>query len=846
MRIALFDGLLEAHVPESLARALAIRGHDVLDTGKIGHGFQFESDPSRLSMINGHIDRVLEFAPDVVLVFRPASLPPRLLRRLRGSGAQLMAWLSDDPVLWNLSYRPVIDLYDVVLHCGAERVLRFYDEHFGRPVGVNFPFWTDNIAFPYVYRDHKPESTAMFLGNVQDGIRRKRYYALADLQTDVRVHGSVGLDFRNIGAGYLESNREVVDAASRARVAINIPQYFNDHAGEPTWFDGLAELGTFQYPSRVIQYAAMGLPIVSVSPTPEDYDTFPELHAVRDVRQIDGAVAEILSSPSAVRISRQVHRRFLRHFSAASRVMALESLTQDDSWKRLDASERARWFSSFDGQRSQPGAEPAAPDGSPQERINVTAPPDKSSTPMRIALFGDGWRVAASPLNVAHRAFEYLGHVIVPTAPHERPELYAPDKFNEFRGYIAIERLLDDPELRPDAVVLVGAHYDISASGQAELAAAGIPLVVHGLTNSTLNVSIAKLIDKAHVLSVTHPDLHNDLRARGFDHVHLIPGLLDTPALRAFEGCPPVPARLRVVGEQKRHITKHPHLYSDLVALGADFALVEDLPAAPESLDDLVEYSRSAVTIVPIDESLSGGQLGVYFPFALAAGGLVVTPRASGPALGGEPGMTHITARDKYELSRKLHRLREDGGDALQAYIRKGQEHVRESLLAEPHLESLLAEARFTATTNLDPQSTLQFPGSQVRRDASVAVKQSLAASQYRGSSLRVTLDRLCTRAHPAHHLVSLRVRLDSRVLATCPFSDLVEHSELTIDVPAGQALSAIAVELVAEGDLPFAPWRELTALQVSLEEHNRDHALTRLAVHSSSEFFRSPAHAMR
>ena len=53
MRIALFDGLLETHVPESLARALTFRGHDVLDTGKVGHGFQFESDPSRLSMING-------------------------------------------------------------------------------------------------------------------------------------------------------------------------------------------------------------------------------------------------------------------------------------------------------------------------------------------------------------------------------------------------------------------------------------------------------------------------------------------------------------------------------------------------------------------------------------------------------------------------------------------------------------------------------------------------------------------------------------------------------------------------------------------------------------------------
>ena len=846
MRIALFDGLLETHVPESLARALTFRGHDVLDTGKIGHGFQFESDPSRLSMINGHIDRVLEFAPDVVLVFRPASLPPRLLRRLRDSGAQLMAWLSDDPVLWNLSYRPVIELYDVVLHCGAERVLRFYDEQFGRPVGVNFPFWTDNIAFPYVYRDHEPESTAMFLGNVQDGIRRQRYYALADLQTDVRIHGSVGLDFRNLGAGYLESNREVVDAASRARVAINIPQYFRDHAGEPTWFEGLAALGTFQYPSRVIQYAAMGLPIVSVSPTPEDYDTFPELHTVRDVHQIDGAIAEILASPSTVQISRQVHRRFLRHFSAASRVMALESLAQDESWRRLNVSERARWFSSFDGQRSQPGDEPTEPASAPRERIVALAPRGSDSRPQRLALFGDGWRQAASPLNVARRAFEDLGYEILSTAPHERPELYAPDTFNEYRGYLAIERLLSDPEQRPDVVILVGAYYGISASGRAALTSAGVPLVVHGITHSTLNVSIAKLIDRADALSVTHPDLHRDLRSRGFNEVRLLPGLLDTPALRAFEDCPPVPARLRVVGEKMRHITKHAHLYSDLVALGADFALVEDLPAAPESLQELVDYTRSAVTVVPIDESLSGGQPGAYFPFALAAGGLVVTPRAAGPARGGEPGTTHITARDKYELSRKLHRLRVDGGDALQSYIRRGQEYVREHLRAEPHLEALLAEARSATTSDWDPQTTLRFPSSQVSRRTFAVVQMNLAISQYRGSSLRVRIERLCTRTHPAQHLVSLRVRLDALVLATCAFSDLSEDTELTVDVPAGQAYSTVAVEILAESNLPFAPWRELTALHVYLDERSKDHARSQVTVHSSSESFRSPALSMR
>src|SRR5699024_6926734 len=121
--IAFFDGLLETHVPDSLERAFIARGHTVYNTGKIGHGFLFESRPSQLQTIENYIDEVISFAPDFILVFRPASLPPTQLSRLKRSNAILATWMSDDPVLWDLSYRPIVDMYDIVLNCGAERVL---------------------------------------------------------------------------------------------------------------------------------------------------------------------------------------------------------------------------------------------------------------------------------------------------------------------------------------------------------------------------------------------------------------------------------------------------------------------------------------------------------------------------------------------------------------------------------------------------------------------------------------------------------------------------------------------------------------------------------------------------
>lgn len=152
-------------------------------------------------------------------------------------------------------------------------------------------------------------------------MRRNRYFNLTSLSTNLRIHGNTGIDFRNVSGGYLDSDREVVQAAARAKLAINIPQYFSDHSGLPTWFAGLDALGTFQYPSRVIQYAAMGLPIVSVTPDRSDYDTFPELQTVSSVDKIDEMVEGLLSSESRLsELSTETHNRFRSHFSAHSRL----------------------------------------------------------------------------------------------------------------------------------------------------------------------------------------------------------------------------------------------------------------------------------------------------------------------------------------------------------------------------------------------------------------------------------------------------------------------------------------------------------------------------------------------
>ena len=151
MRVVLFDAILESHVTESLARAFRAAGHEVLSTGRLHHGHRFRTDDALARTLEPHLAAVRDFRPDWVIVFRPATAPWPVLRLLRGTGAQLAVWLSDDPVLFEHSYGPVIDLYDLVMHCGDARVLRFHEERAGRPTGVNIPFWTDHTAFPRVH-----------------------------------------------------------------------------------------------------------------------------------------------------------------------------------------------------------------------------------------------------------------------------------------------------------------------------------------------------------------------------------------------------------------------------------------------------------------------------------------------------------------------------------------------------------------------------------------------------------------------------------------------------------------------------------------------------------------------
>lgn len=349
MRVAIFDGILESHLASSLESALERRGHQVLNTGRFGNGFLFPKDDK---IIKRHIEiayDVLDFKPDLILVFRPASAPKSVLKLLKSTGAKVFAWLCDDPVLWDLSYRELSTDYDALLHCGDADVIELYDEYLGRAGGVNFPFWTGSDFFPYSYGKTGFDSDLVFLGNSQGKIRRKRYHDLSRVPLEVKIHGLSGNDYSFRNGGYLDSDREVIESCARSKFALNFPQYFNDHRGLETWFDGLDKFEFFPFPSRVIQYAAIGLPILSIVPSPEKLRHFPEMLTSPDIESGVQIIQNLINENELENLSRKTYERFVQNFSSSARVLALENLMQDDEWRLLSAEDRSDWFTQFDG-----------------------------------------------------------------------------------------------------------------------------------------------------------------------------------------------------------------------------------------------------------------------------------------------------------------------------------------------------------------------------------------------------------------------------------------------------------------------------------------------------------------
>ncbi|MFC5999810.1 hypothetical protein ACFP6A_13905 [Quadrisphaera sp. GCM10027208] len=351
MRIVLFDGIQEPHVATGLRDALERRGHEVRWTGQLWKGYALPTAPQDVARLDAAVDEVLAWRPNALLTFRVAALTPANLGRLRRAGVRLLAWFSDDPVLFGLSTGPAAPLYDVTLHTGGEDVLALYEERTGVR-GLTFPFYADPEAFPHAYRarsaGRSTPAAAVFLGNTQTAAKRWRYEFLARSGADLVIYGRVPQDPAGIHAGRLESDADVARVLPAFAVGVSIPQRFADYAGTPYDYPGLAELGWYSLPSRVVQMAAVGLPVVDVRPDGPGPAGVPTVE-VRTAEELRDAVAALRDDVRRrAELSLTGREWFDVMHTTHSRAAMVESVIRDGSTLlSASRSERAVYYESF-------------------------------------------------------------------------------------------------------------------------------------------------------------------------------------------------------------------------------------------------------------------------------------------------------------------------------------------------------------------------------------------------------------------------------------------------------------------------------------------------------------------
>lgn len=349
MKITFVDTILENHVPDSLIRGLRRLGHRVETTGKIWHGAEFPTAKADVKRLRSVVDGIIADRPDAVFVMRACALLPRELKRLRKSGIKTVVWFSDDPVFYETQGRSVAAQYDVSLNTATARILTKYQEELG-VLGFGFQFWTSQEAFARQYDPATCTHDVVFIGNAHTKVRLWRYDWLAQLPLSRVMFGLTQGDPDNIVAGVLNDDADLAEACAVGRFGLSVGQRFEDYQGTPFDFPGLAELGEFPLPSRIVQFASVGAPVVHMVKYGEaERDLsrlFPPVKIARSDEDLVRIVTEHRNSPEALaRLSDDTFNWFRSHYSGDARASFVHDLLMyPDRFRGLSAEERAFEF----------------------------------------------------------------------------------------------------------------------------------------------------------------------------------------------------------------------------------------------------------------------------------------------------------------------------------------------------------------------------------------------------------------------------------------------------------------------------------------------------------------------
>jgi hypothetical protein len=326
MRWIIYGDILSRHAVDSLISALTDAGQEVVEVPAISRGHRYTPDPELEAESRRRLDA--ELPADVVFNFRPEELTVATLESLRERGVTTVTWFADDPLLYKINSSHVAEAYDLTLHTGREDVLAMYEDRQGVR-GYSFPWWTDDAHYPYGYDPEAADIDVGFLGNCHKRRRSDRYELLAGLPFSARFFGRLddgASDYAGIQAGVIDRT-EIPTAIRRFRLAINFSQRFDD-VEKRYAFPGLKRFGEYFFPSRLVLYAAVGLPTVSLT-QPGLQPPFASVVTATDRDELAARIGEVIDDPDALMdLSRRARADFESCLTAQSRAALLLTLLE--------------------------------------------------------------------------------------------------------------------------------------------------------------------------------------------------------------------------------------------------------------------------------------------------------------------------------------------------------------------------------------------------------------------------------------------------------------------------------------------------------------------------------------
>ncbi|MEG4529163.1 polysaccharide pyruvyl transferase family protein [Microcoleus sp. D2_18a_D3] len=554
MKIILFDAILETHACESLAQALTKRGHSVHWTGKIWKGHEFPKQENDISSIWEQVNHSIDLNPDIIFNFRASTLLPEMLIKLKEKGIHTIVWLPDDPVLYHICYRHVVDFYDTILHCGDVNILNFYEQNHGRS-GFNFPFWTDQSHFPFSYNPENADYDVVFLGNCIGKVRQERYRFISNLPFSTKIFGKVSEDPFNLCGGFIEATKEVSRCLGGGLIGLNIPQYFKDYHSTDYDFPELANLGHFQYPSRIIQYAACGVPIISLQ-SGEPPGTFPELITASNISILTKKIRSLINNIESLRqLSCQVNQRFIQSFSAESRAIFLEKIIIN-KYLNLDNTAKAELFSYVTEQNAKKYQESNRNRNSLEilsnkekdtqmnlptieiQRENLQKLNLESPRKFKILYFGHFANGDTDIVACLLRSLRNLGHTVLHINPWARHSHILRNRPKTISGYGAV--FIDLPSIevflnnfQPEVIICCAGGLCFEEADSQELKSRGILLIALTLSDPDIQSSMINYVSYFDYHTTNSELALNRYNEAGINNTFLFPFGIDRSYINA-------------------------------------------------------------------------------------------------------------------------------------------------------------------------------------------------------------------------------------------------------------------------------------------------------------------------